>query len=126
MLPRSFQNVATGGPGEKINDLMLRAYLTQGHSVPTAQPPREYPGGHAELARVGVFSPVVKCDVESLYPSIMLAERITSASDTLGAYLPMLAELTRRRLHAKAQSRAHGTGSRAGDVGRACSAASRC
>jgi DNA polymerase elongation subunit (family B) len=48
---------------------------------------------------------VVKCDVESLYPSIMLAEGITSASDTLGAYLPMLEDLTRRRLDAKARSR---------------------
>ncbi len=106
LVPRSFQAVATGGPGEKINDLMLRAYLMHGHSLPEAQRPRDYPGGHAELLEVGAFSPVVKCDVESLYPSIMLAERITAAGDTLGAYLPMLAELTRRRLHAKAMSRA--------------------
>ena len=47
----------------------------------------------------------MKCDVESLYPSIMLSEGITSSRDTLGAYLPMLAELTRRRLDAKAESR---------------------
>jgi hypothetical protein len=47
----------------------------------------------------------VKCDVESLYPSIMLSEGITSSRDTLGAYLPMLEELTRRRLEAKAESR---------------------
>lgn len=105
ILPRSFQNVATGGPGGKINDLMVRAYLLHGHSIPLAQPPQEYPGGYADLFEVGSFSPVVKCDVESLYPSIMLTERITSASDTLGAYLPMLQELTRRRLHAKARSR---------------------
>ncbi len=106
LLPRSFQAVATGGPGEKINDLMVRAYLMRGHGVPTAQPAREYPGGHAELLEVGAFAPVVKCDVESLYPSIMLAAGITSASDTLEAYLPMLADLTRRRLEAKVRSRA--------------------
>jgi DNA polymerase elongation subunit (family B) len=105
LLPRSFQNVATGGPGGKINDLMVRAYLLQGHSLPAAQPPQEYPGGYADLLEVGSFSPVVKCDAESLYPSIMLADGITSASDTLGAYLPMLRELTQRRLHAKARSR---------------------
>ncbi|MFN8594468.1 MAG: 3'-5' exonuclease [Thermomicrobiales bacterium] len=105
ILPRAFQAVATGGPGEKLNDLMLRAYLMHGHSVPTAQPPRGYAGGHAELLESGVFRPVVKCDVESLYPSIMLSEGITSSRDTLGAYLPMLAELTRRRLEAKAESR---------------------
>ena len=105
LLPRSFQGVATGGPGEKINDLMVRAYLTRGHALPTAQPAQDYPGGHAELLAVGAFAPVVKCDVESLYPSIMLAEGITSATDTLDAYLPMLRDLTRRRLEAKAQSR---------------------
>jgi DNA polymerase elongation subunit (family B) len=105
LLPRPFQSVATGGPGEKINDLLLRAYLSQGHSIPLAQNPREYPGGHAELLGVGAFAPVVKCDVESLYPSIMLGEGISSASDVLNASLPMLAELTRRRLEAKSQAR---------------------
>jgi DNA polymerase I len=105
ILPRPFQAVATGGPGEKLNDLMLRAYLMHGHSIPTAQASRGYPGGHAELLETGVFRPVVKCDVESLYPSIMLTEGITSSRDTLGAYLPMLADLTQRRLDAKRESR---------------------
>ncbi len=105
LLPRAFQAVATGGPGEKLNDLMLRAYLMSGHSVPIAQTSREYAGGHAELLESGPFWPVVKCDVESLYPSIMLSEGITSSRDTLGAYLPMLADLTSRRLDAKRQSR---------------------
>jgi DNA polymerase elongation subunit (family B) len=35
----------------------------------------------------------------------MLSEGITSSRDTLGAYLPMLAALTQRRLDAKAESR---------------------
>lgn len=105
LVPRTYQAVATGGPGEKINDLMLRAYIMHNHSLPRAQDARDYPGGHAELLQQGVFKPVVKCDVESLYPSIMLVDGITAESDTLGAYLPMLAELTRRRLEAKTRSR---------------------
>ncbi|HEV2109202.1 MAG TPA: 3'-5' exonuclease [Thermomicrobiales bacterium] len=105
LLPRSLQSTATGGPGEKINDLMVRSYIYQRHGLPRAQPPRPYPGGHAELLAVGSFSPVVKCDVESLYPSIMLRERIAAASDSLGASLPMLADLTRRRLEAKQWAR---------------------
>lgn len=105
LLPRSYQSVATGGPGEKINDLMLRAYLMHQQAVPNPEPPRDYPGGHAELLATGSFHPVVKCDVESLYPSIMLSESISSRTDTLGAYLPMLADLTRRRLDAKGRSR---------------------
>lgn len=106
LLPRSFQHVATAGPGTKINDLMIRAYLDQRQSLPLPAAAKDYPGGHTELLATGVFSPVVKCDVESLYPSLMLSQRITSSRDTLGVYLPMLRELTRRRLDAKRRSRA--------------------
>ena len=105
IVPRSFQNVATGGTGEKINDIMVRAYLAERHSVPKASPSVPYPGGHAELLETGAFQPVVKCDVESLYPSIMLTEQITAKSDSLNAALPMLADLTRRRLEAKDRAR---------------------
>jgi DNA polymerase I len=110
LLPRSLQSVAIGGPGEKINDLMIRAYVLQGASIPLAGESRDYPGGHAELIEVGMFKPVVKCDVESLYPSIMITEGIAPKTDTLGAYLPMLKDLTKRRLHAKAMAqRTNGT-----------------
>ena len=109
IIPRSYQRSAASGAGSKINLLMLRAYLTAEASVPESQPSRGYPGGHAELLRTGVFSPIVKCDVESLYPSLMLANRIAPASDTLHAFLPMLDELTIRRRSAKAKARtAHG------------------
>ncbi len=105
IVPRSFQSVATGGTGEKINDLMVRAYLADRHSVPRAATAVPYPGGHAELIRSGAFSPVVKCDVESLYPSIMVSGAIAAKSDNLNAALPMLQELTERRLDAKARVR---------------------
>jgi DNA polymerase elongation subunit (family B) len=101
LLPRSFQSVATGGPGEKINDLLIRAYAAQNESIPVPRTPRDYPGGYAELRSVGRFAPVVKCDVESLYPSIMLADAIAPASDRLGVFLPILHRLTDRRLAAK-------------------------
>lgn len=105
MLPRSFQRTATGGNGGKINALFLRAYLHARRSVPRPAPPQPYPGGWSEVREVGIFHPVVKCDVESLYPSIMLLDGIGAASDRLGIFLPLLRELTTRRLHAKAQAR---------------------
>jgi len=105
MLPRSFQRTATGGTGGKINALFLRAYLDARRSVPRPAPPQPYPGGWSEVREVGIFRPIVKCDVESLYPSIMLLDQIGAASDTLGILLPLLRELTTRRLHAKAQAR---------------------
>jgi len=113
IIPRSFQRLAASGAGSKINLLMLRTYLAAGTSVADSQPSRGYPGGHAELIKSGVFSPVVKCDVESLYPSLMLAHGIAPKSDQLGAFLPMLDELTIRRRSAKARARTATGGERA-------------
>ncbi len=105
MLPRSFGRVATGGTGGKINALFLRAYLAARRSVPHPAPAQPYPGGWSEVREVGIFRPIVKCDVESLYPAIMLTDRIGSASDTLDVLLPLLRDLTTRRLHAKERAR---------------------
>jgi uncharacterized protein YprB with RNaseH-like and TPR domain len=105
ILPMSFQRTTVTGTGRKIDDLMVRAYLAAGHSLPRAEAPRAYPGGFVELVESGVFGPVVKCDVESLYPSIMLAEQITSRSDTLRAFPLLLRDLTNRRLDAKQRAR---------------------
>lgn len=105
ILPRRFQGVATGGPGEKINYLMTRVYLAADHSLPLPDTPRPYPGGYTEVRQVGVFSPVVKCDVESLYPAIMLTDRIAPYTDVLGVYLDLLEALTARRLQAKRRER---------------------
>lgn len=101
MLPSGLQSVATGGPGEKVNDLLVRAYVAAGHSVPLPSGASDYPGGFAEVRRVGRFVPVVKTDVESLYPSIMLSDGIAPATDDLGVFIPMLTYLTERRIAAK-------------------------
>lgn len=108
MVPDSYQNVATGGSGEKINSLLVREYLRQGYGIPQSQPPVACPGGHTEIRRTGVLRNVVKADVESLYPSIMLHYRVKPEADTLDVFLPMLAELTARRLEAKARARQKG------------------
>jgi len=105
IVPDALQDIATGGPGEKINDLMVRIYLGERQSVPKPEPSREYPGGYADVLRAGVFKPVVKCDVASMYPSIMLTWHIGSRRDPLGVTLPLLRTLTERRLHAKAAAR---------------------
>ena len=105
MLPRTLQRAATGGMGGKINALLLRAYLAARQAVPQAAPSQPYPGGWSEVREVGIFRPVVKCDVESLYPAIMLTGGIGPANDTLGVMLPLLRDLTARRLRAKARVR---------------------
>lgn len=113
ILPWPFGRVATGGTGGKVNALVLRTYLAAGAAPPRPQPPQAYPGGYSEVREVGIFRPVVKCDVESLYPAIMLTERVGSANDRLGILLPLLRELTARRLRAKERARLTGGRDRA-------------
>lgn len=105
MVPDTFQNVAVTGSGEKINSIFVRAYLARGHAVARQQAPQPYAGGYTEMRVSGVIRGIVKADVESLYPSIMLTREITSSSDSLNLFLPLLRELTRRRLTAKARAK---------------------
>ncbi len=105
ILPMTFQRTTVTGTGRKIDDLMVRAYLAAGHGLPVAGTPRPYPGGFTELLRSGIFGPIVKCDVESLYPSIMLHDNVASTADTLRAFPVLLRELTKRRIDAKQRAR---------------------
>lgn len=105
ILPMTFQRTTVTGTGRKIDDLMVRAYLAAQHALPLAGTPRPYPGGFTELLRSGVFGPIVKADVESLYPSIMLHDDITATADTLRVFPVLLRELTKRRIDAKQRAR---------------------
>ncbi|MDR3710067.1 MAG: 3'-5' exonuclease [Capsulimonadaceae bacterium] len=112
MAPDVYQNVAVAGTGEKIDTLFVREYLRRNVAIAVQKQSTGFGGGYTEVRRTGVISPIVKADVESLYPSIMLTQRIKPASDTLDVFLPMLGELTRRRLSAKAEMKRHAPGSR--------------
>ena len=105
MVPDVYQSVAVTGSGEKINSIFVRAYLQHNHAIARQQAPVPYGGGYTEMRVAGVLRHIVKADVESLYPSIMLTRGVTSSSDTLGLFLPLLKELTRRRLAAKNKAR---------------------
>ncbi len=103
--PDTYQSVAITGTGEKINSILIREYLRRGYAIPKPQPPKHIPGGYTELRKAGLIRNVVKCDVESLYPSIMLSQRIKPESDVLDIFLPALAELTNRRIEAKSRAK---------------------
>lgn len=105
MVPESYERAATGGTGEKINNLFVREYLRQGHAIPKPAQSQSVPGGYTELRVTGVIRPIVKCDVESLYPSLMLTRRIKPQRDVLDVFLPALEELTRRRFEAKRKAK---------------------
>lgn len=105
MVPEAYSLAATTGNGEKINSILIREYLRQGKAIPMQSNPKPLPGGYTEVQVTGVVERIVKCDVESLYPSIMLTRGIKPASDTLGIFLPALSELTRRRIEAKRRAK---------------------
>jgi len=106
MVPDNYGQTVVTGNGEKINSLFVRAYLAQGRAVARMRPSRPYAGGYSEVRAVGVFDRVVKADVESLYPSLMLTHRLAPQADTLGIFLPLLRELTLRRFDAKRKAQA--------------------
>ncbi|MBC8141022.1 MAG: DNA polymerase [Armatimonadetes bacterium] len=101
MVGDSYQNVCVTGSGEKINSIFVRAYLARQQAVARQSAPVPYGGGYTEMRVSGVLQNIVKADVESLYPSIMLTNRITSSTDTLGLFLPLLDELKKRRIIGK-------------------------
>lgn len=105
MVPDTYENALVSGTGEKINSIMIREYLHQGHSIPKPQQSKGVSGGYTDIRKTGIIHDVVKCDVESLYPSVMLSYGIKPESDTLNVFLPALSELTKRRFDAKRRAR---------------------
>lgn len=105
MIPDVYQSVAVTGSGEKINSVFVRAYLQNGCAIALQRSSVPYGGGYTEMRQSGILHDVVKADVESLYPSIMLKYGITSESDTLDLFLPLLDELKKRRLSAKQRAK---------------------
>ena len=101
MVPESLQGIAFVGIGSRIERLLVRAYLAHRHSVPRPRTGEPIEGALAAALEVGVFENVVKCDVESLYPSLMLARSIKPQDDDLDVFLPMLAGLREMRLNVK-------------------------
>ncbi len=100
-LPMGLQSVVSTGMASRIETLLVRAYVNAGASLPRPEPSRAFPGGLTAVYETGVVRRVVKADVESLYPSVMLVYGIKPRRDTLGVFPHLLDTLTQRRLAAK-------------------------
>lgn len=114
MTPRRYERIAEAGPATGILDpLLVRAYLHKGHALParSRSDGTSHSGASLVLYACGVAHHVVKCDVASLYPSIMRQFRVVSKTDTLGALLALVDRLVDLRLDAKARSKTAPAGS---------------
>ena len=108
LVPFDFQTTVLRGAAAKIDALLLREYLRRRRAVPLPGPSAPVGGGHTAILQQGVARPVWHVDVTSLYPSIMLAEDMAPASDSLRAFPQLLRALTEFRLHAKRRLREAG------------------
>ena len=108
MVPLSFGMIARGGSAAKIEALMVREYLRRKHSIPRPEQGTQTTGGYADIFMTGIFEHILHADVESLYPSIILARGIRPSTDELSIFDKLLQDLVRMRLEAK-QSMANST-----------------
>jgi len=115
MVPKTYERIATAGTGQGlIEPMLVRAYLWAGRSIPRAGAAiaeEKYIGGYTRMYLSGILSNVVKADVASLYPSIMLAYEIAPRTDSLRVFPGMLQKLTHLRLEHKQLGRAQLAGS---------------
>lgn len=105
MFPLSHQNTVVRGTATKIDGLFLREYLRRRRSVPRPPSPEPFAGGYTDCLAEGVVAPVVNCDVQSLYPSVMLTFGVHPVRDDQEVFPSLLSDLTRLRLEAKEQMR---------------------
>ena len=102
IFPYNYQDVVVRGNATKIDALFLREYLQQHQSVPQFGESRPFAGGYTDLFQEGIVRNVWHCDVQSLYPSLMLAFDIKPRGDELNLFLSLLRDLRQFRLRAKA------------------------
>jgi len=101
MIPKSFTDMILSASGSKINGLMVRAYLQEGHSIPKATPVENFKGA-ISFAVPGIYSNCFKIDLASLYPSIMIEYSVYDKTKDPKAYLLELVKIFReKRLHYK-------------------------
>ena len=105
LLPFDYQSATLRGAAAKIDALLVREYLRRGHAIAAPGPSQPVGGGLTAIWRQGVGGPVLHVDVTSLYPSLMLAERVAPASDELGVFLGLLDHLRDVRVTAKRLAR---------------------
>jgi DNA polymerase elongation subunit (family B) len=108
MIPKPFQSIICQASGSQINSYLVSQYLTKSHSIPEASKPADYEGA-ISIGNPGRYSHVIKFDVASLYPSIMLEWGVQNREkDPEGHFLKMLLELTTERLKNKALDQSTG------------------
>jgi len=108
MIPMSFEKLCTVGSSKIVELPMVRNYLHLGHSLPkpkTLEGATVNSGGLCDIYQSGLFQNVIKLDVKSMYPSIILGNHIGPHQDPLNLFLPFLKSITEQRLEYKEKAK---------------------
>jgi DNA polymerase elongation subunit (family B) len=101
-VPKSFQSIIETASGSQLNSIMIRAYLQEAHSLPKADQHHEYEGGISE-GNVGIYKYGWKVDARSMYPSIIISNKLYNKSkDPYGYLLHITETMTKARLENRA------------------------
>ena len=108
IIPFKFQDCVVRGNAMRIEALLVGEYLNRQQSLPYSSGEAfRFAGGLTESFEIGVYDNVWHCDVRSLYPSIIVANKLNPVNDNLGLFNEFLTTLRDFRLEAKdAQSNA--------------------
>jgi DNA polymerase elongation subunit (family B) len=105
LVPFSYQSCVTRGNATRIDALLVAGYLQARQALPVPNEARRFRGGLTDSLESGVFRDVWHADVRSLYPSIIVSNRLCPKGDARGLYLSFLQELREFRLKAKDAAR---------------------
>lgn len=107
-IPKTMQQIINGASGAQVNSFMVRAYLSEKHSIPKASEPEKYEGG-ISFGNPGAYGRCYKVDVASLYPSIIRQYEVYDADkDPKRYFLKMVSNFTDQRLKHKELAKTSG------------------
>lgn len=101
MIPMPFSEILLSASGSKIDGLMIRAYLQDGHSLPKSDEMQKYEGA-ISFCVPGIYSNCFKIDLASLYPSVMIEYEVyPEEKDPKGYLLQFVKAFRGKRLEYK-------------------------
>lgn len=101
LTPLTLQNCVVRGNASRIDLILVADYLRRQTALPLPSSARTYQGGLTDSFEAGIFENVWHMDIQSLYPSIIVANQFTPKADELGIFLHYLTTLRQFRLQAK-------------------------
>ncbi|MCQ2397199.1 MAG: DNA polymerase II [Lentisphaeria bacterium] len=105
LLPITYQNCVVRGTATRIDAMLCAEYLNAKCALPSPQNAIPFEGALTAVCTTGVHRPAWHLDVRSLYPSIILMDKWSPASDFKGIFAHLLERFRAFRLQAKDSAR---------------------